>query len=88
MKFKPGETKILDVKLRELDGYLKLTVKPWADVYIDGKFYETTPIAKPIKLSAGEHYIKLINPSFKPFEQKITIPAGKMLKKYVELLPK
>ena len=67
---------------------MKLTVKPWADVYIDGKYYETTPIAKPIILSAGKHALKLTNPSYKTFEQKIDIPPGKMLKKYVELQPK
>ncbi len=84
----PGKTVTLDVKLEPIDGFLKLTVKPWADIYIDGKFYETTPIANPIKLSAGKHEIKLVNPSFQTFEQQIVIPSNKMLKKYVELEPK
>jgi hypothetical protein len=86
--FNPGKTVTLDVKLELIDGFLKLTVKPWADIYIDGKFYETTPIANPIKLSAGKHKIKLVNPSFQTFEQQIVIPSNKMLKKYVELEPK
>ncbi len=86
--FKPGKTITLDVKLEPREGFLRLTVKPWADVYIDGKFYETTPIAKPIKLSAGKHSLKLINPSFRPYEEQIVIPINKMLKKYVELKPK
>lgn len=86
--FTPGQTVNMDIKLETKDGHLKLTVKPWADVYIDGKYYETTPIAKPIKLSAGKHSLKLINPSFKTFEQWIDIPPGKMLKKYVEMQPK
>ncbi len=60
IKFNPGETIDLNVRLEPLEGALKLVVKPWADVYIDGKFYETTPIAQPIKLSAGEHRLKLI----------------------------
>jgi serine/threonine protein kinase len=84
----PGKTVTLDVKLEPIEGFLKLTVKPWADIYIDGKFYETTPIANPIKLSAGKHEIKLVNPSFQIFEQQIVIPSNKMLKKYVELEPK
>jgi serine/threonine protein kinase len=88
IKFTPGETKNLDVRLQRFDGHLKLTVKPWADVYIDGKFYETTPIAKPIKLTAGKHILKLVNPSFRTVEQEIRITANKMLKKYVELKPK
>lgn len=84
----PGKTVTLDVKLEPVEGFLKITVKPWADVYIDGKFYETTPIANPIKLSVGKHKIKLVNPSFQIFEQQIVIPSNKMLKKYVELEPK
>ncbi|UCG31516.1 MAG: PEGA domain-containing protein, partial [candidate division WOR-3 bacterium] len=52
---------------------------------IDGKFYETTPIAKPIDLSAGRHTLKLINPSFVPYEEVIVIEANKTLRKSIEL---
>jgi|GEM_PF-643250 len=83
--FVPDKIHTIDVRLEVDDGYLKLTVKPWADVYIDGKFLETTPIGAPIKLSGGRHMLKLINPSFKPYEQEIVIPPGKMLKKHIEL---
>lgn len=83
--FKPDQTHTIDVVLKKEDGYLKLTVKPWADVYIDGRFLETTPIGAPIKLPAGPHILKLINPSFEQFEQEIVILPGKMLKKHIEL---
>lgn len=86
--FAPDKTVNMDIKLDAKDGFLKLTVKPWADVYIDGQYYETTPIAKPIKLSSGKHTLKLMNPSYKTVEQRIDIPTGKMLKKYVELKSK
>ena len=88
ISFKAGQTKSLDVKLQPLTGYLKLSVRPWADVYIDGKFYETTPIAKAMRLSAGRHTLKLINPSFITHEEVITVVANKTLKKSVELIQK
>ncbi|MFX0116555.1 MAG: PEGA domain-containing protein, partial [Candidatus Hodarchaeota archaeon] len=88
INFQPAQTKSLDVKLQPLTGYVKLSVRPWADVYIDGKFYETTPIAKAIELSAGRHTLKLINPSFIAHEEVITIVANKTLKKSVELFQK
>jgi len=88
ISFQPGQTKSLDVKLQPLTGYVKLSVRPWADVYIDGKFYETTPIAKAIELSAGRHTLKLINPSFIAHEEVITVVANKTLKKSVELFQK
>uniref|UniRef100_A0A7V0Z534 non-specific serine/threonine protein kinase n=1 Tax=candidate division WOR-3 bacterium TaxID=2052148 RepID=A0A7V0Z534_UNCW3 len=85
LRFNPGDTLNLNVRLELLEGALKLIVRPWADVYIDGKFYETTPIAQPIKLSAGEHRLKLINPLYKPYEEVIVIKPNQVLKKSVEL---
>ncbi len=85
IKFKPDETVDLNVRLEPLEGALKLVVKPWADVYIDGKFYETTPIAQPIRLSAGQHRLKLINPLCKTYEEVIIIKAGQILRKDIEL---
>jgi serine/threonine protein kinase len=86
--FVSGQTVVLDVRLAAKDGQLKLTVKPWADVYIDGRFHETTPLAGPITLAAGKHVLKLINPTFKTHEETIEIPPGDVLKKHVELAGK
>ncbi len=83
--FPAGQTVTLDVQLIPLDGQLKLTVEPWADVYLDGKFYETTPLAGPINLTAGKHVLKLINPTYKTYEETIEIPAADILKKHIEL---
>lgn len=88
MQFPAGQTVTLDVKLEPLDGFLKITVKPWADVYIDGIFYETTPIAGSIKLLPGKHVVKLINPNFQIFEETVEISANNTLKKNVNLLLK
>jgi serine/threonine protein kinase len=86
--FKPGETKAMDIKLAALAGYLKISVRPWADVYIDGKFYETTPIAESIELAEGRHVLKLINPSFATHEEVINVVASETLRKSIELVPK
>ncbi len=88
INFKPGETVSLDVKLQPFAGYLKLSVRPWADVYIDGKYYETTPIANAIQLPAGNHTIRLINPSFLTHEEVITVAANKTLRKSIKLVSK
>jgi len=88
VNFKPGQTVSLDVKLEPFSGRLKISVQPWADVYIDGKFYETTPIAEPIQLAAGKHTLKLINPSFVPYEEVIVIEVNKTLRKTIKLAHK
>lgn len=88
INFKPGETVSIDIKLNPFAGYLKISVRPWADVYIDGKFHETTPIAEPIKLPAGRHTLKFINPSFLTHEEVITVVANQTIRKSVELISK
>ncbi len=88
INFKPGQTVSMDVSLQPFAGYLRISAKPWADVYIDGKFHETTPIAEPIRLSAGRHTLKLINPSYVPYEETITIVANQTLRKSVDLVRK
>lgn len=88
INFKAGETVSMDIKLEPFAGYLRISVVPWADVYIDGRFHETTPIASPIKLPAGRHNIKLINPSFQTHEEVVTIVANQTMRKSVELVPK
>jgi serine/threonine protein kinase len=88
MQFAAGQTVTLDVNLEPMDGFLKITVKPWADIYIDGKFYETTPIGGPIKLASGKHVLKLINPTYQVYEETVEIAANNTLKKNISLVPK
>ncbi|MGZ3418508.1 MAG: serine/threonine protein kinase [Polyangiales bacterium] len=44
-------------------GRLRILVRPWADVVIDGRKIDTTPIGKPIALRPGKHVILLQHPS-------------------------
>ncbi len=67
-------------------GFLKITVTPWAKLYIDGNYIDTTPIAKPIPLSEGTHKIKLENPGRKIHEEEIEIKSGETLEKNIKLL--
>ncbi len=57
-------------------GYLRVVADPWALVRIDGTDVETTPFAAPISLSAGVHYVELVNPYFKELTREIEIRAG------------
>jgi serine/threonine-protein kinase len=57
-------------------GYLKIIVEPWAEVFIDGKFAETTPFARALTLPEGDHVVDLRNPFFNTAKKKITIKRG------------
>jgi hypothetical protein len=45
-------------------GFISINSKPWANIYIDGKFVKSTPIKK-YPLKPGKHKIHFKNPKFK-----------------------
>jgi hypothetical protein len=57
-------------------GYLKILVEPWAEVYVDGKYADTTPFSRALSIPEGEHRIELKNPYFARETRKVTIKRG------------
>lgn len=43
-------------------GYLRVMVRPWADVVVDGQKIDTTPFARAIKLRPGRHVVNFVHP--------------------------
>lgn len=66
-------------------GFLKVVCKPWADVYIDGKFFAQTPFDELIRLEEGEHELILRHPNRNEYKELITIPKGDTIAKVVTL---
>lgn len=60
-----------------------LSVKPWAEVYIDDVSYGMTPRAKPIFLAFGTHNLELRNPGYpiwrEEFELTSSAPAREIV---------
>jgi serine/threonine protein kinase len=54
-------------------GYLKCIAMPWAEVYVDEQYKETTPLEKPIVLSPGLHRVRFKNASFADIVREVTI---------------
>jgi serine/threonine protein kinase len=57
----------------ENTGYLKCIASPWAEIYIDEQYKDTTPLEKPIMLSPGFHLVRFKNSSFTDIVRKVTI---------------
>ncbi len=66
-------------------GALKVVAWPWAEVYIDGAYVETTPVARSFALSPGVHAVTLKNPHFETITRKVLIEPAKPKKLKVEL---
>ena len=61
-----------------LPGKLFVEAKPYADVYIDNKKIDTTPLDDYIQLDPGVHLLKLVHPDYPPYIRRIKISNDKI----------
>ena len=59
-------------------GRLFIECQPWADVYIDGKKIDTTPLKDYLELKVGRHKLELVHPTFPPYGKNISISGDKI----------
>jgi eukaryotic-like serine/threonine-protein kinase len=57
-------------------GTLRIVADPWATVEIDGQSVGTTPMARPIPLPAGIHYVHLEHPRAPIERRTVRLSAG------------
>lgn len=69
-------------------GGLKVTAYPWAKVYVDGEYVETTPTSKILKLPVGEHKITFSHPNFPSVTRKVNIKENETREIVVRLEPR
>jgi serine/threonine-protein kinase len=67
-------------------GSLKVVAWPWAEIYIDGSYVETTPVAKSFSLPPGVHEVTLRNPNFKTVTKQVLIEPAKLQKLRITLV--
>ncbi|MDF1565104.1 MAG: serine/threonine-protein kinase [Deltaproteobacteria bacterium] len=56
--------------------YLKVVADPWAHVYVDGAFFDTTPFAREIALPSGPHEVTLKNDFLGEKSVTVDLKAG------------
>lgn len=81
----PGDTTLLALSLPEAFGYLKLSVVPWARVYLDGAEQGTTPLGQPLRLSIGEHELRLAGPEGREWRETIRISENDTTERQIAL---
>ena len=64
----------------ETAGFIIVTVVPWAEVYIDDQFRDTTPREKPFIVTAGRRKLRLHNPGFADIVADVTVPRNDTLR--------
>lgn len=65
-----GETESL------LPASLRIECLPWADIYIDERKVDTTPLENPISLPPGNHTVRLIHPRYPAYVRNVSLQPG------------
>ncbi len=68
-------------------GWVRIVVQPWARVFIDGQYFDTTPFDRPIALPPGSHRIGFRNPYFEDEDRFVEIREGETARVRVALKP-
>jgi len=66
-------------------GLLKLVVKPWAEVRVDGRLHDTTPFDAPIPLTPGRHTIELMHETLPTRRLNVVAKSGETQRLDVDL---
>jgi len=64
---------------RETDGWLLVLARPYADVSVDGKPVDQTPLPR-LALRPGPHSVVLSHPEYQDYRRKVTIRPGEVLR--------
>ena len=57
-------------------GHLRVLAQPWAEVSVDGEKIDTTPMAKPIPVAPGRHFVTFTHPNAPEEKRTVTVAAG------------
>ncbi|WP_193409874.1 serine/threonine-protein kinase [Myxococcus hansupus] len=67
---------------------MKVTARPWAEVFVNGTSHGYTPRVREISLPAGTHRLRFVNPLCDEVEQVVTLTAGETATRDVVLSPR
>ncbi|WP_237078189.1 serine/threonine-protein kinase [Myxococcus xanthus] len=67
---------------------LKVTARPWAEVFVNGESHGYTPRVRELSLPAGTHRLRFVNPLCDEVEQEVTLAPGETVTRDVVLSPR
>ncbi|MBJ6760226.1 protein kinase [Myxococcaceae bacterium JPH2] len=64
---------------------LRVTTRPWAEVFVEGQSRGYTPRVRELSLPPGTHHLRLVNPLCDAVELSVTLGAGETVAREVVL---
>ncbi len=68
-----GAQSHVEANFLEQVGYLLVVSQPWAEIYVDDQYRETTPLGEPLMVTSGNRKIRLHNPAFEDIITNVAI---------------
>ena len=53
--------------------YLRVIADPWAEVWVDGRRLDTTPVDRRLPVPAGRRWLKLVNPYYREHVEQLDL---------------
>ena len=67
----------VDLGAEPLTGTVKIMIKPWGTIIVDGKSKGVSPPLKRLRLAEGKHHIKIVNPNFTDYSIDVNVSKKK-----------
>ena len=77
LQVEPGKRADVVGQLKPLPGQLRILVKPYGSIFIDGRLHKNDwEFVYPVELTAGNHTVKAVHPTLGEWEKSVSVPPG------------
>ncbi|RPH36950.1 serine/threonine protein kinase [bacterium] len=83
----PAEELTVNADFLAQAAYLRCTSVPWAEISVDERYRDTTPMDRPILLSAGKHRVRFHHPAFRDSVWDVSLAPRETLRVSVTFKP-
>jgi hypothetical protein len=80
VRVKPDAQTRVEINFLKQVGYLLVVSEPWAEIYVDDQYRETTPLGQPLMVTSGNRKIRLHNPAYTDIDTAVAIGVRDTIK--------
>lgn len=78
----------MEPSVPERPAVLKVTARPWAEVFVNGESHGYTPRVRELTLPPGTYRLRFVNPLCDEVDQEVTLASGETVTRDVVLSPR
>jgi Tfp pilus assembly protein PilN len=74
-----GRLVVIEVELQPMPAQLTVHAEPGASIHVDGRALGTTPLSRPLEVTAGKHFVAITRRGRYPWARELELTHGKAL---------